>query len=105
MAAHLDCFAAESNISRENIRQVFVGPTFAVSEIERAQDIAGESLKVPFAGTYIPLHGTATILGAAEKPKHDQGILFILVCTGQLREEMECISGSMSGMTESMHSG
>ena len=88
-AAHLDYIAAEFNISREKIRRVFVGSTFAVSDIERTQNCARESFKVLFVGTYIPLHGVDTILVAAEKLKHDQGILFTLVGTGQLREEME----------------
>lgn len=88
-AAHRDYIAAEFDIAREKIRRVFVGPTFAVSSVERTQDSVGESFKVLFVGTYIPLHGIGTILGAAEKLKHDQGILFTLVGTGQLREEME----------------
>jgi len=88
-AAHLDYIAAEFNISREKIRRVFVGPTFAVSDIERTQNNAGESFRVLFVGTYIPLHGIGTILEAAERLKHDQGILFTLVGTGQLREEIE----------------
>ena len=87
-AAHLDYIAAEFNISREKIRRVFVGPTFAVSEIERTQNSAGEPFKVLFMGTYIPLHGVSTILEAAEKLKNDQGVLFTLVGTGQLREDM-----------------
>ena len=88
-AAHLDFIAAEFNISPEKMRRVFVGPTFAVSDIQRTQNSAGESFKVLFVGTYIPLHGIGTILRAAEKLKHDQGILFTLVGTGQLREEIE----------------
>ena len=88
-AAHLDYIAAEFNISREKIRRVFVGPTFPVSDIELTQNSAEESFKVLFVGTYIPLHGIGTILGAAEKLKHDQGVLFTLVGTGQLRKEME----------------
>jgi glycosyltransferase involved in cell wall biosynthesis len=88
-AAHLDYIATEFSISREKIRRVFVGPTFAVSDIESTQNCAGESFKVLFVGTYIPLHGVGTILGAAEKLKHDRRILFTLVGTGQLREEME----------------
>jgi len=88
-AAHQDYIAAEFNISRKKIHRVFVGPTFAVSVIERTQNSAGELFKVLFVGTYIPLHGIGTILGAAEKLKLDQGILFTLVGTGQLREEME----------------
>jgi glycosyltransferase involved in cell wall biosynthesis len=88
-AAHLDYIAAEFSISREKIRRVFVGPTFAVSDVERTQNSARESFKVLFVGTYIPLHGIGTILGAARKLKHDQEILFTLLGTGQLREEME----------------
>jgi glycosyltransferase involved in cell wall biosynthesis len=87
--AHLDYIAAEFDLSREKIRRLFVGPTFAVSDIERTQINAGGSFNVLFLGTYIPLHGIGTILGAAEKLKRDQEVLFTLVGTGQLREEME----------------
>jgi glycosyltransferase involved in cell wall biosynthesis len=88
-SAHRDYIAAEFNISREKIRRVFVGPTFAVSDTDCKQKGAEESFKVLFVGTYIPLHGIGTILGAAEKLKRDQEVLFTLVGTGQLREEME----------------
>jgi glycosyltransferase involved in cell wall biosynthesis len=48
-----------------------------------------EPFTVLFVGTYIPLHGIETILGAAALLADEPGVRFLMVGKGQLREEME----------------
>ena len=86
---HGDYISREFSVPREKIKRVFVGPTFPVFKSAAIVRKDGVDFNVLFIGTYIPLHGLDTILAAAGKLTEHHEILFTLVGTGQLREEME----------------
>jgi glycosyltransferase involved in cell wall biosynthesis len=68
-----------------------VGPVFPPfpSPVEPPAVSPVERFTVLFVGTYIPLHGIETILGAAARLRDQEGVRFLLVGKGQLRREME----------------
>jgi glycosyltransferase involved in cell wall biosynthesis len=86
--AHRRYLSDMYGVPKERISRIFVGPTIE-KQIHPIRIRAETVFKVLFVGTYIPLHGINTILEAARYLQSDQSMQFVLVGTGQLRQEIE----------------
>jgi len=91
-AAHIDYFVHRLNLPREKFIRVLIGEDDRIfSGGGGPLTGRGDRLEVLYFGSYIPLHGLATILGAArlleEDPEKDR--LRLTVCgRGQLSPEL-----------------
>lgn len=81
--AHASHLSVLLKLPRERFHRIFVGPTFPPFPGTPQPQIAAK-FTVLYVGTYIPLHGMETILGAAEKLKNETAFRFTLVGSGQL---------------------
>jgi glycosyltransferase involved in cell wall biosynthesis len=77
--AHADYFATLSGIDRQRFRVLWVGAEQEVFLPATARPVEG---RVLFYGTFIPLHGCATIVRAAKILEH-QAVSFRLIGQGQ----------------------
>ncbi len=81
----------EYGLSSEKVIRIFVGSTID-QQSESPRVSSSETFRTLFVGTYIPLHGVDVILEAARYLAGDPNIRFLLVGSGQLREEMESMA-------------
>jgi glycosyltransferase involved in cell wall biosynthesis len=86
--AHADYLAEELGVPRERCASTPAGPTFPPFD-SPAPVKETNTLSVLFVGTYIPLHGLDTIVGAAELLRGRPEVRFHFVGSGQLRPTIE----------------
>ncbi|MEO5657177.1 MAG: glycosyltransferase [Nitrospiria bacterium] len=80
--AHIAYFRSEFGLPASRCHRVFVGSDRAKAPSPSAE--AGASCRVLFVGTFIPLHGVPTILGAAQRVlKAAPGVRLRLIGQGQ----------------------
>lgn len=89
-------FASLAGVAPERCRVVWIGADPAVFHPVSEEAVAG---RVLFYGTYIPLHGTDTIVRAAAQLGGD-GVTVRMIGSGQLRDEIEQLARSLDAPVE-----
>ena len=89
--AHCRYLVETYDLQQKRVHRIFVGATIR-DTFDSLPPVSGETFKVLFFGTYIPLHGVDVIIEAARKLENNPDIQFLLVGSGQLRPEMEQLS-------------
>lgn len=89
--AHGDYVARLFDLPRNKVVTVFVGPMFTPYPAPPTAEADPSPFTVLFVGTFIPLQGVDTIIGAAKLLTEQSDIRFLLVGEGQTRAQAEAL--------------